>query len=38
MWVAGDATGVFRGLTAAMVSGYFAALEAAAHLEGLPWN
>jgi hypothetical protein len=38
MWVAGDATGVFRGLTAAMVSGYFAALEAAAYLEGLPWN
>lgn len=34
MWVAGDATGMFRGLTAAMVSGYFAAQEASAHLEG----
>src|SRR6266702_2647988 len=29
LWVAGDATGVFRGLTAALVSGYFVGLRAA---------
>src|SRR5262249_4747943 len=28
VWVAGDATGVFRGLTAALVSGYYAGLRA----------
>jgi len=28
VWVAGDCTGVFRGLTAAMVSGYFVGLRA----------
>jgi hypothetical protein len=28
LWVAGDATGVFRGLTAALMSGYYAALRA----------
>jgi hypothetical protein len=27
VWVAGDATGLFRGLTAAFVSGYFAGLQ-----------
>jgi len=29
VWVAGDAVGTFRGLTAAMISGYSAALAAA---------
>jgi hypothetical protein len=29
VWVAGDATGLFRGLTAAFVSGYFTGLRAA---------
>jgi uncharacterized FAD-dependent dehydrogenase len=33
LWVAGDATGIFRGLTAAMVSGHFVALLAAGYLE-----
>ncbi len=33
LWVAGDATGIFRGLTAALVSGYFAAAQAAAYSE-----
>ena len=33
LWVAGDASGVFRGLTAALVSGYFAASQAAGYLE-----
>jgi uncharacterized FAD-dependent dehydrogenase len=28
LWVAGDATGVFRGLTASMVSGYYCGLQA----------
>lgn len=32
IWVAGDATGLFRGLTAAFVSGYFAGLRAVADL------
>ncbi len=34
MWVAGDATGLFRGLTAAFVSGYFAGLRAASFCSG----
>lgn len=29
LWVAGDATGIFRGLTASFVSGYYAGLRAA---------
>ncbi len=32
VWVAGDAAGLFRGLTASLVSGYFAGLRAATHL------
>lgn len=32
MWVAGDATGVFRGLTAALLSGHFAASRVVEHL------
>jgi hypothetical protein len=32
VWVAGDATGLFRGLTAAFVSGFFAGLRASAQL------
>jgi hypothetical protein len=31
-WVAGDATGLFRGLTAALVSGWYAAERAMEHL------
>ena len=31
-WVAGDATGLFRGLTAALVSGWYAAERATEHL------
>ena len=38
LWIAGDGTGIFRGLTAAMVSGYFAALQAANHLEASAWT
>ena len=33
-WVAGDATGLFRGLTAALVSGYFVGRQAAAAAGG----
>lgn len=36
LWVAGDGTGVFRGLTAAMVSGHFAALQAVGFTEDSP--
>jgi uncharacterized protein len=32
LWVAGDASGAFRGLTAALVSGYFAGLRATDYL------
>lgn len=32
VWVAGDATGLFRGLTAAIVSGYFAGLQVTQHI------
>ena len=36
VWVPGDASGMFRGLTAALVSGYFAGLRAANYVrEGL---
>jgi len=31
VWVAGDAAGTFRGLTASMVSGYFAGLRASCY-------
>ncbi len=34
VWVAGDAVGRFRGLTAALVSGYFAGLRASAFVKG----
>jgi uncharacterized protein len=34
LWVAGDSTGVFRGLTAALVSGYYAANQAVRYLDG----
>ena len=33
LWVAGDATGLFRGLSAAMVSGYYAGIQASDYLE-----
>ncbi|MDE3098725.1 MAG: hypothetical protein KGJ88_04570, partial [Verrucomicrobiota bacterium] len=33
LWIAGDSTGVFRGLTASLVSGYYAANQAARFLE-----
>ena len=32
LWVAGDATGLFRGLSAAMISGYYAGIGASDHL------
>ncbi len=38
LWIAGDGTGIFRGLTAAMVSGYFAALQVAGYLEASAWT
>jgi hypothetical protein len=34
IWVAGDASGLFRGNTAALVSGYYAGLRAGAFLSG----
>lgn len=34
IWIAGDAGGTFRGLTAAIVSGYFTGLRAGAHVGG----
>ncbi len=36
LWIAGDGTGIFRGLTAALVSGHFAALQAVGYTEGYP--
>ena len=33
VWVAGDSSGVFRGLTAALVSGYYAANQAVRYLD-----
>jgi len=30
LWVAGDSSGIFRGLTAAIVSGYYSGLQASA--------
>lgn len=35
IWVVGDAAGLFRGLTAALVSGYFAGVDVAAYLRVL---
>jgi len=34
IWVAGDSTGIFRGLTAALVSGYYAATKAVEYWAG----
>lgn len=34
IWVAGDSSGLFRGLTAALVSGYYAAARAEVHWSG----
>ena len=36
LWIAGDGTGIFRGLTAAMVSGYYAAVQAMGYTESSP--
>ena len=36
LWIAGDGTGIFRGLTAAMVSGYYAAVQAIGYTESSP--
>lgn len=35
IWVAGDQTGVFRGLTAAFVSGHYAAAQAGRYISGV---
>lgn len=38
IWIAGDMTGDFRGLTAALVSGHYVAQKATQHIEGgLEW-
>ncbi len=36
LWVAGDATGTFRGLTASFVSGYYAGLCASREISNIP--
>ena len=35
VWIAGDASGQFRGITAALVSGYFSGIRAAKYLENI---